>query len=608
MYTALLPIIEVDKDKCVNCHVCISVCPVKYCNNGSQDHVSVNADMCIACGNCLDACTHDARKYLDDTSRFFHDLSQGIPMVAIVAPSAAANFRDRYLRLNGYLKSIGISAVFDVSFGAELTIKSYMEYARKNKPAAMISQPCPAIVSYIEIYQPELIPYLAPADSPMMHTLKMVKEFYRDYQSHRFVVISPCAAKRREFDEVKLGDYTVTMKAIHQHLTDQNIFLENFPEVDFDNPPAERAVLFSTPGGLLRTAAREYPEIINITRKIEGPGAIYPYLKKLPEMIGQGFAPFLVDCLNCEMGCNGGPGTLNRDESPDMIEHYVEKRNKEVQAKYGSGSKLKRWNGKRKLHQHLNNYWNEKLYQRKYLDLSQNNTLRLPDQVELESIYTRMNKFAESDHYNCSSCGYGSCEQMAIAIFNGLNKPENCHYYSRSLILNTAETISGAVIDLSNNTGTIRNVSSRLYSMSEALNKEFVRLNEMVRANAHLIQDFDTIAETLNEISQQTKVLSVNAAIEAAKAGSTGKGFGIVAAEVKKLAYDSNNEARKIKPHLAEMESLFEKIIANIQYATDEVNKTTEISREVSGAIENLSASFSDLNMKSMALLAFKEQ
>lgn len=607
MRTRLIPVIEVDQDKCVNCHACITVCPVKFCNDGSKNHVSVNADLCIACGSCIDACTHGARKYLDDLDLFFQDLDQGVPMVAVVAPSAASNFRDQYLRLNGFLKRAGVKAVFDVSFGAELTIKSYLTHAGKHKPKTIISQPCPAIVTYIELYQPELIPYLAPADSPVIHTIKMVRKYYREYQGYKFVFIAPCAAKRREFDELKLGDYTVTIKTLNDYFKTHKISLADFPEVEFDNPPAERAVLFSTPGGLLRTAVRDNPELINVTRKIEGPAVVYGYLKKLPEMIDKGFAPFMIDCLNCEMGCNGGPGTLNRDESPDLIEHYIEKRNREVQQQYGTGNPLQKYQGKLRLHRVLDKFFDEKLYSRNYVNHNDNVTIRTPGLLEFETIYKRMNKFSDADHYNCSSCGYGSCEQMAVAIFNGLNKPENCHYFTRSLILNTAETITGAVNDLATSADTISTISSRLYSMSESLNKEFSGLNNMIRENANLIQDFDTIAETLNEISQQTKVLSVNAAIEAAKAGKTGKGFGIVASEVKRLAYDSNKESNKIRPYLAEIENLFDKIINNIQKAGEEFNKTTEMSKEVSAAIENLSVSFGELNEKSMALLAFKE-
>lgn len=607
MSTTLSTIIEVDKEKCVNCHSCISVCPVKYCNNSSQDYVSINSDMCIACGRCIDACTHEARKYIDDTSRFFEDINLKIPMVAVVAPSVAANFRDKYLRLNGYLESLGISAVFDVSFGAELAVKSYMHYARKNKPVSIISQPCPAIVTYIELYQPELLPHLAPVDSPVIHTMKMIKNFYKEYQEHKFVFISPCPGKRREFDEVNMGDYNVTMKNLNQHLTDNKINLDNFPEVEFDNPPAERAVLFSTPGGLLRTAFRENPEIVNVSRKIEGPGSIYEYMEKLPKMITKGFSPFLIDCLSCEMGCNGGPGTLNRKESPDMIEHYVEKRNKEMQAKYGSGNIIKRWKGRRKLKRYLNKYWKENIYHREYTDLSHNNTLKIPKLVEIEAILNSMNKFSEADNYNCTSCGYNSCENMVFAIFNGLNKPENCHHFTRSIILNTAETITGAVCDLATSTDTIKNVAVKLFSMSDALNNEFAHLNKVILKNAHLIMDFDTIAETLNDISQQTKVLSVNAAIEAAKAGIAGKGFNVVAKEVKKLAFDSNKESKKIKPYLTEIEILFGQITDNIQFASNEFNNTNNMSKDLSLAIEKLSGSFTELSKKSLALLDFKD-
>ena len=46
-----------------------------------------------------------------------------------------------------------------------------------------------------------------------------------------------------------------------------------------------------------------------------------------------------------------------------------------------------------------------------------------------EEIFRKMEKFSDKDIYNCASCGYGTCEKMAIAIYNGLNRPENCHYY-----------------------------------------------------------------------------------------------------------------------------------------------------------------------------------
>lgn len=186
------PLVEVVKDKCVNCHRCISVCPVKMCNDGSGDHVKVNHDLCIGCGQCIDACTHNARLALDDSESFFTDLKSSVPMVAVLAPASAANFPNQYLQLNGWLKSLGVDAVFDVSFGAELTVKSYLHYIKSESPKMVIAQPCPTLVTFIEVYRPELLPLLAPADSPMAHAMKMIRNYYPQYRNHRIAVISPC--------------------------------------------------------------------------------------------------------------------------------------------------------------------------------------------------------------------------------------------------------------------------------------------------------------------------------------------------------------------------------------------------------------------------------
>jgi NAD-dependent dihydropyrimidine dehydrogenase PreA subunit len=120
-------LVEVDSEKCVNCHRCISECPVKFCNEGRGDYVNVNPDRCIGCGRCIQVCTHGARLPCDDFSSFAADLEKGIKIIAIVAPSVVANFPDQELHLNGWLKHMGIEALFDVSFGAELAARSYAD-------------------------------------------------------------------------------------------------------------------------------------------------------------------------------------------------------------------------------------------------------------------------------------------------------------------------------------------------------------------------------------------------------------------------------------------------------------------------------------------------
>ncbi|WP_461246769.1 [Fe-Fe] hydrogenase large subunit C-terminal domain-containing protein [Treponema sp. R6D11] len=632
-------VIQIDEDKCINCYACITGCPVKYCMDGSGDKLAINPDLCIGCGNCILVCSHKARKLVDDTSHFFSDLKQGQKAVAVVAPAAASAFPNQYLNLNGWLKTIGVEAFFDVSFGAELTVISYLEYIKAKNPRTVIAQPCPAIVSFIQIYHPELIPYLAPADSPMLHTAKLIREFYPEYKNHKIVIISPCIAKRREFDETSIGDYNVTMSALKNYIKERNIDLSAFPEVEYIGPHAERAVGFSSPGGLLDTAERFVPGIRRRTHKTEGVHTIYPYLLELAEELDKDTElPLLIDCLNCEKGCNGGPGTGNSHLSLPVLENPIRKRRAKLEEYHKP--KKGEWVYK-KYHNLLNKYWKKDLYNRSYRDLSGNNTIKKPNEEELKKIYASMKKYSEKDLYDCTSCGYGSCKSMATAIFNGVNKPDHCAHYILEMLnegrkvhelinlltehINNATSLIDGIVQIVHDL--YESIDTQSKSVEESSKKTEVMVNSLMSTSdisqkkrqdikgllentnqsqesmretiqsiqgiSQLVDGIASAIKIISAIAANTNLLSMNAAIEAAHAGEAGKGFAVVANEIRRLSETTRENSRNISQTL---KNIIDGIAKTSKQSDDTGVRITGMSKEISSFADTMTTLINTFN------------
>jgi signal transduction histidine kinase/ferredoxin len=448
--------------------------------------VKFNNQLCIGCGRCIEACIKShggiveksARFPIDDAAEFMARLPER-EMVALVAPSAQSNFRLKKL-ITG-LKTLGIKAVYDVSLGAEITVASYHELIASGQARLpLVAQPCPAIVKYIEIYQPGLLEYLAPSGSPVHNTAVYVKSLHPNSE---LVFISPCLAKRREFQDSQVVQYNVIYQSIKKIFKENNIVLDDLEDSDFDNQvPAGIATNFSNPGGLGECYRFNYPETpASEIRKVEGPLAYEKYLPELQMAIFKKDPnlPIIIDILSCEKGCNMGPGCINHRRSLDQIERAVTVRSEESRANETGRQQLKDFL-QDVIKQHDFSYHS-------YKNLSANNTLRMPSETRLHKIYYAMHKTNAKDFRNCAACGYNSCYHMAIAIFNGLNKGENCHLYQEKELRLEQDILNEMVEELAQLNEQLQTEFNERKHQEQLLiqNSKLAAMGEMIGMIAH---------------------------------------------------------------------------------------------------------------------------
>jgi two-component system, NtrC family, sensor kinase len=430
-------IVKTIETKCKRCYSCIRNCPVKAIRvENEQAHVI--AERCIACGYCVKVCPQNAKQIKDGVEQTEAFLRAPVKTIALLAPSFPAAFSAKPLQIVAGLIELGFSEVHEVAFGADLVANAYKSYLQKQKKL-VISSPCPAVVNYIEKYHPELMSYLAPIVSPMVALGRAIREKY-DPEA-KLVFIGPCIAKKHEKDDPNTGlviDEVLTFEELDALFQRRHIVLSKLKEKFPTGPIADVGRIFPVSGGLLRTGEMQEDLLENDIVITEGQDRVREILS---EVTDHHISAKFLDLLFCK-GCINGPRMVNELSMfarKEKVVNYLHTIKKDFDLQKAVADHVR--------------YDNTNL-QRSFSD----RVLSAADPTErdIEKILHRIGKFSSEDELNCGACGYGTCREKAIAVFQGLAEAEMCLPYMidkleniKAELLHSNEELSESLLQLS---------------------------------------------------------------------------------------------------------------------------------------------------------------
>ncbi len=125
---------------------------------------------------------------------------------------------------------------------------------------------------------------------------------------------------------------------------------------------------------------------------------------------------------------------------------------------------------------------------------------------------------------------------------------------------------------------------------------------------AQQTQGIRKVLDVIRAIAEQTNLLALNAAIEAARAGEQGRGFAVVADEVRALAHRTQESTQEIEQMMSGILAGSDKSVLSMQQSSAEAIRTLEIARQAGQAIRDISAAVADINERNLLIATASEQ
>ncbi len=423
-----MAIIDFKATKCKHCYKCVRNCEVKAIMI-KDGRAEIMPDKCILCGKCLQICPQSAKQLVSDLGLVKSWIMSGQKVVVSIAPSYMGLLKFNTIgQVKAALKKLGFADVRETSEGAALVTEEYTRLLQEGKMENIITTCCPSVNDLIEIYYPQLVPWLAPVVSPMIaHGRLLKKEYGADT---KVVFLGPCIAKKKESQDPRHDnciDAVLNFTEIQHWFRDQNIVVEECRDEPFDRIDPKVNRLYPVTNGVVNS-------VLATEGRVDSYRKFYVHGTKncidVCESLSRGeIKGCFIEINNCSGGCIKGPTVEDKTISQFKVKLDMEDAVKKAPV------------DSRTIVEMLVDVEMEKVFEDRSAKES------LPTEEEIRAILREIGKNSPEDELNCSACGYPTCRDKAIAVFQKKAELNMCIPFMHE----KAESLSNLVMETSPN-------------------------------------------------------------------------------------------------------------------------------------------------------------
>ena len=400
--------LQLKKSNCKNCYKCIRNCPVKSIKF-ADGQANIIPDECILCGRCFVNCPQDAKQIRDDVPRVKEMIASGKKVIASVAPSFIAEFPLMdFAAMKSALLKLGFADAQETAIGATIVKTEYEKMIASGKHDVIISSCCHSVNALIQKSYPSGLPYLADVLSPMLAHCRVIKE---ENPGACAVFIGPCISKKEEAELYGECDVALTYEELEAWMNEAGVV----PAGDSTEPDeGKRGRFFPIKGGIIKSMHTENTGFTYLA--VDG---VQNCIAAIKEIESGALKNCFIEMNACEGACINGPA---------ISHHHKPLLSGEVKVVAFAGDDEFR------VAMPIDTFKNIP-----YIGTHE----KIPGEAAIKEILAKMGKTSPEQELNCGSCGYPTCREKAIAVYQGKADLSMCLPFLKE----KAETFSGYVIN-----------------------------------------------------------------------------------------------------------------------------------------------------------------